>query len=237
MLSRRRFCSLLGGVVVGAGAVETVFADTLRPSGDLPLPTEVSGFSASKIHVLPWWTELRHRPERSRLDTIRQRLAEIRRDSETVLLAASSGVSSAFREELDRVAKDAGLRVFTRIERAETAWAALEKIDARSDEFATVAYPLQGSDNRIQIAVASPPSSQTVCGYLYARFFHKAAVSVPQAVVLFEASRCLWETYASSETPELPSRDRMLSRDCVDREYARLIDRTRTRFSTTEEPV
>ncbi len=192
MLSRRRFCGILGGVVVGVGVVDPVFADALRRDGNASFPTEAVGFSASKIHVSSWWTELRHRPVRSRLDTLRRRFNEIRARSEAVLFASDGGVHSAFRDELDRVAKDAGLRIFVPVEKSETAWTALETIDARSDEFETIAFPLHGSDDRI--VVASCPSPPTTCGYLYTRFFRRAAVSVPQAVVLFETSRCLWET-------------------------------------------
>jgi len=64
---------------------------------------------------------------------------------------------------------------------------------------------------------------------LYTRHFCESLPSVPLAVILFETSRCLWETYVSQDL--CLSYNGTASRDCVDREYARLIDRTRTQFS------
>ena len=223
MLTRRQFCGVLGGTVIGG----TVFAGSKSMAEEKKASFRDGHFSASKIHWEQWFTELRHQPIHSRLDELRKRFAEIRTHSEAVLFAPGEGVTNAFQKELTHEAKEAGLRILAPAEGPETAWAVLEEIQTGANDFTTLVFPLTQTGNRIPIAKPFP--SQTVCGYLYARFLGKSVPSVPLAVILFEPSRCLWETYVFGPVSgnALPG----VSQACVDRGYARLIDRTRERFS------
>ena len=235
MLSRRQFCGVLGGTMVG-----TVYAGSksvLEEKDDLKsVPCQSNGFLASKIRPEQWSAELRHKSAQARRDELQKRFAAIRACSEAVLFAGAEGIPVVFQGELTCTAKEAGLRLLVPVENPDVAWAVLDEIQADSSEFTTLVFPLEEVGRQIQIAAS--PVSQAVCGYWYTRFLRRSAVTIPQAVVLFEASRCLWETYVSLEThPAVSSKSRPVSRDCVDREYARLIDRTRVRLLSNKKRV
>ncbi|MCL2306124.1 MAG: hypothetical protein FWC43_12345 [Planctomycetaceae bacterium] len=226
MITRRQFCGVLGGAVVGGA----VFAGSKSVLEEKTVSLADDPFFASKIHLEQWFTELRHRPLKVRLDEFRRRFAEIRTHSEAVLFVPGEGIPSVFQEELVCEAKGVGLRVLAPADSPEVAWSALEKIQNDTNGFATLAFPLAEIDRRIQIAKSVP--RQTVCGYLYTRFSRESVPSVPLAVILFETSRCLWETYVpGSMLPEESRNPRPVLWAGVDHGYARLIDQTRVRFS------
>jgi len=223
MYTRRQFCGVLGGAVLG-GAVLAGSEGVCKENNP---PLAGDQFFVSKIHMEQWHVELRHKSPSARLDELRKRFAGLRMQSEAVLLVGAEGGPAPFQEELTRRAKEAALRILAPAENPETARSALETIQADSSEFTTLVFPLKETGHRIQIAASSP--TQTVCGYLYTRFFHRSGVSVPLAVVLCETSRCLWETYVSPDRPA-SCHPGPVSWDHIDREYVRLIDRTRVRF-------
>jgi len=232
MITRRQFCGVLGGTMLGGATVEAVFAHSLSVIEEKCDSQRVqSDYFASKIHLERWLQELRHKSVQSRLDELRKRFAEIRTRSEAVLLIPGERGESAFQDDLTREAKESGLRIFSPPGNVEHSLAVLEEIHADSSEFMTLAFPLEEAGDRIQII--APSSSQMASGYFYARFFHRSAVSIPLAIILFEASRCHWETYISRgllqglSYERLSRKSRTISRDCVDYGYARLIDQTR----------
>ena len=239
MITRRQFCGVLGGTLLGGTMVETVFANSRSVIDRSYDPLRVKGeFSASKIYLEQWFGELRHQSGPSRREELRKRFTQIRTRSEAALFIPGEGIPVAFREDLVHEAKEAGLRIFSPPENTGFARSVLEEIHAGSSEFTTFAFPLEEACDRIKII--APSSSQTTQGYLrgyfYMRFFGRSAVSLPLAVILFETSRCLWETYIFQDLlPGLScereaSRSQTISWDCVHHGYARLIDQTQMVF-------
>jgi hypothetical protein len=229
MLSRRQFCGILGGTVIGSTMTEAVFAGSksVIEGKDALRSIPCDRFSAMKIHLEQWLVELRHKSVQVRRDELQKRFAEIGTCSEAVLFASTEGIPVAFQNELICIAKEAGLRVLSPVENPDVAWAVLEMIQADSNEFTTLALPLEDVGNQIR----QIQQNQATCGYFYTRFFHRPGISIPLAFVLFETSRCFWDTYVSLEMLPMTSLQfRSVSWDCVDREYARLIDQTRRQF-------
>ena len=228
MYTRRQFCGVLGGTVLGG----TVLAGSERGLEEKNALLTGDQFFASKVHLERWYAELRHKSPPVRLDELRKRFAEIRTGSEMVLFVSGGGVPNAFHEELSLTAKGMGLRILAPAENLEVADMVLKMIQTEASGFTTLAFPLVGIGNRIQ--TARPVSPQQVCGYLYTRQFSESLPSVPLAVILFETSRCLWETYVSPEMGHFCDRaynPRSISRERIECEYARLIDRTCVQFS------
>jgi len=223
MITRRQFCGVLGGTVLGG----SVLASWEGAFGGKKIPPVEEQIFASKVHLEQWYAELRHKPPLVRLDALRKRFADIRENSDMVLFVGGAGISNPFHEELILTAKGTGLRILTPAGSSSVAALALEEIRAETTDFTTLAFPLAEIDNRFQIVRSVP--SPMVCGYLYSRCFGESLPSVPLAVILFETSRCLWETYVSQDL--VLSSHRSVSRDNVDREYAKLIDQTCVQFS------
>ena len=229
MYTRRQFCGVLGGTLLGRVMAETVCANSLCVTGEKYAPLQANNgfnkFSGSKIHLEQWFGELRHQSRQTRLEELRKRFVKIRTYSEAVLFIPGEVIVSAFQNDLAHEAKEAGLRIFSPPENVDFAQAALEQIQADSSGFTTFAFPLEETCDRVRIIAPSP--SQTVQGYFYVRFFHRSAITLPLAVIVFEKSRCLWKTYIFRDLLLNLSCDmRKVSRDCVDHGYARLIDKT-----------
>jgi len=223
MITRRQFCGVLGGAVLGG----TVFAGWEGVFEGKNAPPVEKQIFASKVHLEQWYAEFRHKPPLVRLDALRKRFVDIRERSEIALFVGGAGISSTFHEELTLTAKGAGLRILAPVGNSGVAALTLEEIRMATTDFTTLAFPLVETGNRFQIVRSVP--SPIVCGYLYTRYFGESLSSVPLAVILFETSRCLWETYVSRDLGL--SSNESVSRNSIDREYAKLIDQTIVQFS------
>ena len=231
-MNRRQFCGLLGATVAGS-----VLLDSLHESPKNIRAEEANeisrSFSATKVPSEAWFTELRHRPARLRQEELRKRLSVIRENSEAIVLLPAVGLSSVFQAEILQVAKETGLRVFLPPSGCDVVSATLDAIQQETSDYFTVALPLSEAKDRPEL-IASPDSRRT-SGYLYTRFFQEPQIVVPQAIVSFETSRCLWELYVSADGFSAnPTLMEPVWNDDLRRKYARLLDRTNVQFSEAD---
>ena len=228
-MNRRQFCGLLGGTVAGS-----VMLDSLHESPKSVRAEEANefspGFAATKIPSEAWFTELRHKPAQIRLEELRKRFFAIRENSEAILLLSAVGLSPVFQNDILQTAKETGLRVFVPPSEYNVVSATLDAIQQETQDYSTVAFPLGEANDRSGLVVSA--NSQRASGYLYTRFFHESQVAVPQAIVSFETSRCLWDLYVSADCFSAnPSLAEPVWNDRLRREYARLLDQTNLQFS------
>ena len=189
-----------------------------------------SGFSATKIPSEAWFTELRHKPARLRQEELCRRFSVIREGSEAIMLLSAVGLSPVFQNEILHTAKETGLRVFVPPGGDNVVSAALDVIQQKTPEYSTVAVPLGEANDRSEFVVDS--NSRKASGYLYTRFFHESQIAVPQAIVSFETSRCLWELYVSADCFSAnPSLTDPVWNNDLRQKYARLLDQTNVQFS------
>ena len=236
-MNRRQFCGLLGTTVAGSAMLDFLYVAPESVCGEetsAPLDDCSSMFSVAKIPLETWFTELRHKPLQIRLEELRRRLSAIRECSDAVVFLPAVGLSVVFQDEVFQRARETGLRVFMPPNGPDVTSAVLETIRQETLDFSTVAFPLCETKGRPELVAGS--SSRMASGYLYTRCFHESQAVIPQAIVLFETSRCLWELYVSADCfSTKPSLAESVWNDGLRREYARLLDQTNVQFSETDE--
>ena len=228
-MNRRQFCGLLGATIAGS-----VMLDSLYESPKSVHAEEINkssrSFSAAKIPSEAWFAELRHKSARLRQEELRKRFSVIRESSEVVVFLSAVGLSAVFQSDLLKMAKETGLRVFVPPSGDDVVSAALNTIQQETPDYSTVAFSLGEAKDRSELIASS--NTRRTSGYLYVRFFHESQIAVPQAIVSFETSRCLWELYVSADCFSVnpPSMEPVWNDD-LRRECARLLDQTNVLFS------